>query len=213
MGDGGLMAIITTTLDSDVSVSPGACRGDGVLAGLDLSRVGQGKRLDRRAGIFDHGFRSVSRGASDCRVGGAGFHVPGTAFLVVGTVGVRWDGQGLDRLRGGGQVRGPGPAGGQVQPGLALSAGEPARDLEEPEPQRLDGGLAQAGVRQAEVSEGGQQAARHGHHGGLGDLDLPMPRGPPVQPDRLGLIDVVLDVHVIASGAGRPATRPARWPR
>jgi len=47
MGDGGLMAIITTTLDSDVSVSPGACRGDGVLAGLDLSRVGQGKRLDR----------------------------------------------------------------------------------------------------------------------------------------------------------------------
>jgi hypothetical protein len=58
------------------------------------------------------------------------------------------------------------------------------------------------------MPEGGEQAGGHGDHGGPGDVDLPVPRGPPVQPDRLGLLDVGLDVDVGAVTGVRPGDLP-----
>src|SRR5664280_177632 len=46
------------------------------------------------------------------------------------------------------------------------------------------------------MSERGEQAARHGDHGDPSDVDLPVPRRPPVHPDRFGLLHIILDVHV-----------------
>src|SRR5512144_1999719 len=91
---------------------------------------------------------------------------------------------------------------------MVVDLGDPAGDLEEPEPQGLDRGLAQVAVGQSEVPERGEQAGGQGDHGDPGDVDLPVPGGPPVQPDRLGLFDVVLDVDVGAVPGVQPGDLP-----
>jgi len=62
-----------------------------------------------------------------------------------------------------------GHSAGQVQPGLTLSIGDPARDLEKPEPQALDRGFAQVTVGQGAPARG-EQAGGHGEHGDPGDV-------------------------------------------
>ena len=86
--------------------------------------------------------------------------------------------------------------------------GDPAGDLEKPEPQALDRGFAQVTVGQAEVAERGEQAGGHGDHGDPGDVDLPASGGPPVEPDRFGALDVVLDMDVGAVPGVEPGELP-----
>jgi hypothetical protein len=50
--------------------------------------------------------------------------------------------------------------------------------------------------RQGEVAEAGEQVRRDGDDLDPGHVDRPVARRPPVQPERLGLLDVVLHVHV-----------------
>src|SRR5664280_2381381 len=58
------------------------------------------------------------------------------------------------------------------------------------------------------MSERGEQAARHGDHGDPGDVDLPVPRWPPVHPDRFGLLDICFDVDVGAVPGVQPGDLP-----
>ncbi len=83
-----------------------------------------------------------------------------------------------------------------MQPAFALPAGQPGREVQQPEPQRLGFGAAQFPVGQHQVAEAGEQGGGQRHHLGPGNIDLPLVGGSPAQPEGLGLLDLVLDVGV-----------------
>src|SRR3954465_2587981 len=117
--------------------------------------------------------------------------------------------QRLDRSPGADHLLGAGPVGTQVAPALALPAGEPAGQVEDPVAQQLGRRLAQAAGRQGEVAEAGQQVRRQRDDLGPGDVDCPEPRRPPGQAQVLGLLDAVLDVGVGAVAGIQPGDLPA----
>jgi len=85
-------------------------------------------------------------GRRSCRF--AGFHAP--VGVLPGCRGVgrgsRRRGEGVDRGPGVQQRGSGGPVGSQVKPAFALAAGQPGRDVQEPEPQQLGcGGASLAG--------------------------------------------------------------------
>src|SRR5207342_121896 len=105
-------------------------------------------------------------------------------------------------------VGGPGPVGAQVQPAFALPAGEPGGYLPQPVAQQFRGGVAQVACGEGEVAVAGQQVRGQRDDLGPGDVDRPESGGPPIQPEVLGLFDVVLHVHVGAVAGIEPGDLP-----
>jgi len=84
--------------------------------------------------------------------------------------------QGLDPAECGVQVVGPGPVGRDVDPAVALAAGDPAGGVEQPVAQGLGFGLGQVAV-QGQVAQPGEQVDGEGDDLAPGLVDAPQLAG------------------------------------
>jgi len=74
--------------------------------------------------------------------------------------------------------------------------------------QQFRGCVAQLALGQGQMSAAGEQVRGQGDDLGPRDVDRPLPRGPPVQAEVLGLFDVVLEVDMGAVPRVEPADLP-----